>query len=121
MTLKELLSGRELPVKIRCKSWDKFDWFEAFYLYDNRYFGHNLKGFAESYREDFCVQWELYEEPKKKIKLKKFMLVDSKYKRVCYEYFENKNEVARFFVHNHFDRAIEIPNEEIEVDEDIFK
>jgi hypothetical protein len=120
MTLKELLSGRELPVKVKDPEWGISEWFHVFYETAYFYHGHNNAFEPVRYVKQ-SVNWELYEEPKKKIKLKKFMLVDSKYKRVCYEYFENKNEVARFFVHNHFDRAIEIPNEEIEVHEDIFK
>ncbi len=115
MTLKEMLEALVQGKKIRRKKWDKG---EYIYMKNNR-FHDELHLF---YIPDFSEYdaFEIYEEPKKKVKLYKFAM-----KKIFSTYWGNtdyyyKDETS--FIHHLNpqvgDKYMKLENNFIEVDED---
>lgn len=66
-TLKELLEGRELPVKVLCKDIDR-KWFEVVHANKNYCLTTDSDGYDNGWLLS-SENWELYTEPKKKVKV----------------------------------------------------
>lgn len=74
MNLKKLLKEKQLPVKVRLQYWDKDDYFEVINFNDLGAIGYTKSKYP--YSLNFCnlYEWELYQEPKKKIVLSEYLV-----------------------------------------------
>jgi len=74
MTLKELLKDKQLPVKVRKKTWGNAEYFELIGFNDRGVVGFFQDG--RPYSWIFCTldAWELYQEPKQKTVLSEYLV-----------------------------------------------
>lgn len=89
-TLKELLEGRELPVKVTNKNL-----YEGYYIVTHKN-NNSCLTTTESGRDDgwslSSNYWELYEEPKKKVKVALYAYRESGDDQVCITFSMYKND-----------------------------
>lgn len=104
-TLKELIEGRELPVKVYNIKGDYPKCFEIVYVEQNTAFGFFDDGYPAS-RFLNSDAWELYEEPKKKVKVALYAYKNesSKYWMVTDRFFKDNNEFNDNYYSNKFKR-----------------
>lgn len=119
--LIDLLSDRELPVKVHKQGWVESIYFEIRYIFNIKAYGH----FSSDHRADsYCLHskdWKIYEEPKKKVKLYKWALKNNKSN--CWfeteRFFENQNQLENeaYYTKPHYTEFIRLDHTMIEVEE----